>query len=74
MSLLSPIPAAHRGPYRSRDAELRAWAAKVCIIKARAEAAHSLAEALTEIAQSGDTDANMTEAANMLLAIERASL
>lgn len=74
MSLLSPIPPAHHGPYPSRDAELRAWAAKVCIIKARAEAAHNLAKALMDIAQSGDTDANMTEAANLLLDLERITL
>jgi hypothetical protein len=68
MSLLSPFPCharAHSDPKKARSIA----AAKSKMLRARAEEARNLAKALEEIADSGDTDANMTEAANIILSI-----
>lgn len=65
MSILAPIQAAHKG---NSDASREA---KAKIIRLRAEQFQYIATELLKVAESGASDEDMTDEANMILAIQR---
>ncbi len=63
MSLLSPLPY----PHAPADETPGSRASLIRCIRARVEVARSLAAALDEVADSGESEENMRQTANFLI-------